>query len=58
MGIYKSWVFAKLDEQVLRDAVRQVISDISRQPTPDSIDTALRLMHAPKRDTTKGRLAL
>lgn len=57
-GIYKSWVFAKVDEQDLREAVRQVISDISRQPTPDSIDAVLRLRHAPKRDTTKGRLAL
>ncbi len=57
-GIYKSWIFAKVDEQDLREAVRQVISDISRQPTPDSIDAALRLRHAPKRDTTKGRLAL
>lgn len=57
-GIYKSWVFAKVDEHDLRVAVRQVISDISRQPTPDSIDAALRMKHAPKRDMGKGRLAL
>lgn len=58
MGIYKSWFFAKVDEHDLRVAVRQVISDISRQPTPDSIDAALRMKHAPKRDMGKGRLVL
>jgi hypothetical protein len=47
--IYKSWIAIGVTEQQLRAAVKEVISDAGKMPTPDSIDAVLRLLIAPQK---------
>lgn len=60
--IYKSWVAIGASEKHIREAVRLVVSDASKKPIPNSIDTVLRSLIAPKksagRNTGKGSIVL
>jgi hypothetical protein len=59
--VFKGWAAIKAGERDVRDAVREVIYDASRKPTPHSVDDVLRIMLNPKKggiDAYKGRLAL